>query len=163
MKEPRRSPLWIAGIFGVALLSLLMVGFGWSVIRAGVFEVTVQDAGPAGCDLNLIVPAAFVHTALKIVPDRIFEELRHELDHEIGDHWNMILAAAKELDEIPDGLLVEVSDRDEHVRVSKNNGHYHVEVTDGDDEISVVLPEGFVYRVLREIAPKEARRGSHRI
>ena len=156
MSTQRRSTLWFAGIFGIALLSLLVVGFSWSVIRAGVFEVSVQEGGPEGHDLRLIVPAAFVHAALKIVPDRIFEELRCELDQEIGDHWSMILAAARELDGVPDGLLVEVTDGSERVRVSKEGGHYHVEVTDGDDEVGVVLPAGFLYKVLREIAPRQS-------
>ena len=160
MSFAKRSPLLIAIVLGVAVSSLVLVGLGWSVIRAGVFELSVHEGGPDGANFTLYVPAAFVQVALRLVPDVIFSEIRSELDREIGSHWPLLLAAARELDRCPDCTLVKVESGREFVRVRKEGGSYHVDVTDGDESIRVILPEGFLSKVLREVAPRQARLGS---
>jgi hypothetical protein len=156
----KRSPLLIAIILGVAVSSLVLVGLGWSVIRAGVFEVSVHEGGPDGNDFTLYVPAAFVQAALRLVPDAIFADIRSELDREIGNQWPLLLAAARELDKCPDCTLVRVESGREFVRVRKEGGSYRVDVSDGDESVRVILPEDFLSKVIREVAPKRDQLGS---
>ncbi len=163
MSLAKRSPLMIAVVLGVAISSLVILGATWSVISAGVFEVSVHEAGPDGDGFTLYVPAAFVHTALKLVPNAIFAEIRSELDNEIGNHWPLILAAARELDKCGDLTLVKVESDDELVTIRKEDGRYYIDVSDGDDNISVVLPSGIVSKILKEVAPSKAARRSVKI
>ena len=68
--------------------------------------------------------------------------------------------ALQELAKCPDTVLVEVKDRDEHVRIEKRGGRLLVDVDSHSEEVHVGVPIQTVVSVLKELEVRAARQGN---
>ena len=139
MKTKSRSLFVI--VFVVPLLLLLPVALiGSSVYRAGSIEFSVQEKHPGGCSISGKVPAILVPAALHLAPSCALEEARAEIRCELGDAFEIVRAAARELSRCPDGVLVEVRSACELVTVEKRNGRLEVHVDTPDEVVHAAVP-----------------------
>jgi hypothetical protein len=143
--------LWIT-----LVVCLTVVGaFGFSAFRAGNIEVSVREQGPDGVDLAFTVPAALVQTALAVVPSTAFREMCGDAD--VARWMPAVRAAQRELERLPDCVLVQVTDGDERVQVAKRQGRIVVEVHTEDDDVRVAVPVSTVAMAVRKL--ERATRG----
>ena len=125
-----------------------LVFAGAAAFSEGAVNVRVLEKKPDGTHVRLIVPAALVPLGLEFVPAGNLREASAELKP-----WRpKIQAAVDGLEKCPDGLLVEVIDPDEHVRVAKEGSSLVVDVDDRENVVHLSVPLGTVRRVLRRLA-----------
>jgi hypothetical protein len=67
---------------------------------------------------------------------------------------------AHELGKLPDSVLVEVKDRDQHVIVSTQGGAIKIDVTDQEEQVHVTCPLSTLEDLTREVAEKTSDSGS---
>jgi hypothetical protein len=131
-----------AGVLGTALLGAAALS------SEGFIHFKVHEKRVGGTRVNLIVPAALVPVSLKLVPDHRLagasEQLRLYLP--------IIDAAVPALEDCPDGVLVEVIDENDHVRVKKDGGALVVDVNDPDNVVHVSVPLRAAQSSIHEIA-----------
>lgn len=112
----------------------------------GIVIVDVQEGGSNGAHIVVPVPLGLARLASACVPDQV----RHaECPTEL-EHWapvaDQLVAGLRDQ---PDFTLVEVDERDDHVRVRKEGRWLLVDVASADgDEVHCRLPLRTVSRVL---------------
>ena len=132
---------------GLAFAGALAVG-GAALCSEGFIAVRVHEKQAGGTNLTLVVPAAVVPMALSFVPSRHFKEASANL----RPYLPVIDAAIPALEDCADGVLVEVIDPDEHVRVAKAGSSIVVDVNDSGDIVHVAVPLGAARSSIHEIA-----------
>ncbi|HJT70229.1 MAG TPA: hypothetical protein VJ731_08525 [Terriglobales bacterium] len=137
---------------GVGVLGTALVG-GAAVSSEGFIHVKVHEKQPDGTNVNLIVPAALATTALYFVPARKFDRAPEELRQCLP----IIDAAIPALRQAPDGVLVEVEEPDEHVRITKAGGSVVIDVNDSEDVVHVSVPLRAVQSAVHQIAEAAPR------
>jgi hypothetical protein len=131
------------GLFAaLTTLTLATVGAGAAAVySAGSVAVDVQP--DEGTNLSLGVPAILLHLAIALTPDEVVEDLAQELE----PVWPTVRAAAYELEQAPDFVLLEVRSSDEYVKIEKRRGRLVVVVESDADHVRVAIPLGTVRRV----------------
>lgn len=127
-------------IAAITLVSIpvLLVGL---LLSSSCVIVDVQTA-----DLpHLIVPVPLfaARAALSFAP----EEARHLEVPELAEYLPVARDILAELRDLPDALLVEVDDGDEHVVIEKIDDELSIEVHGPDEDVSVSLP----FEVIAEV------------
>ena len=130
------------GVMGTALLGAAALS------SEGFIHVKVHEKQVGGTRVNLIVPAALVSATLTLVPDHHLAKASEQL----RPYLPVIDAAIPALEACPDGVLVEVIDQADHVRVKKDGGSLVVDVNDPDDVVHVSVPLRVAQSSLHEIA-----------
>lgn len=132
---------------GVGILGTAFVA-GAALSSEGFIAVRVHEKNPDGKNINLFVPAAAVPLTLRFVP----REHLAEASENVRPYLPIIDAAIPALEQAPDGVFVEVVDRDEHVLISKRGGSLVVDVNDRDDVVHVSVPLRAAQSAVHEIA-----------
>jgi hypothetical protein len=132
---------------GVGVLGTAVVA-GAALSSEGFIHVKVHEKGPNGHNINLIVPAAAVPVTLRSLP----REHLAEASENLRPYLAIIDAAIPALEDCPDGVLVEVTDENEHVVVSKSGGSLVIDVNDDDDVVHVSVPLRAAQSSIHEIA-----------
>jgi hypothetical protein len=132
---------------GVGALGTVLVA-GAALSSEGFIHVRVREKRPDGTHLNLIVPAALVPAALHFVP----AEKLGDGSEQLRQCLPIIDAAIPALEDSPDGVLVEVIDPEEHVRISKSWGALVVDVHDQEDDVHVSVPLRAAQSAVHQIA-----------
>jgi len=126
---------------------LVMVGValftGLVAYSEGADMVYVQEKKPEGHRLWVPVPALLLDLGVRFVPE---ERLRDAL-RDLRPWLPAIEAASHELKRCPDGLLVEVKDRTDHVMVSKGGEMLRVDVDSETDTVHVSVPISLIESV----------------
>jgi hypothetical protein len=91
---------------------------------------------PHGARIFVPVPALLVTQGLRFVPQRDLDAACRDLHQWLP----AIKAASHELRREPDGVLVEVRDRAEHVLISKRGDDLVIDVDDPDETVHLSLP-----------------------
>lgn len=126
----------------VALVPLLVAG--WTVTNRSLVLVDVHEAD--GHHLVVPVPLALAQGALFFAP----EEARFVEAPELAHYLPYAERAIDGLREAPDGVLVEVLERDEHVRIGKEGDALRIHVIDGrETRVDVELSFGSAMAVVR--------------
>ena len=135
--------LLLAVVAGVLLVIGTTAAFAaMVVIHDGSIEVEVH--GDDGEDLSLTVPASLVRAALTFAPSVHGTEMDAAMA-EVRPHWPLVRALAKEMEKLPDGVLVEVKGGDGgQVIVAKQDGDLVVRVQDGRERVRVRVPAATV-------------------
>jgi hypothetical protein len=141
----------------VTLACFTVIGAGAAVaavVAAGTVAVHVDDGGPDGGNVHVVVPAALIEAAVGLAPDHLFEEVATELDRAgvLRDGGRSLHAVADALADLPDCVLVEVRDRSTHVRVESRGGKLRVRIDEPDTRVRIDVPIRSVHRVLERIA-----------
>ncbi|MGA7615182.1 MAG: hypothetical protein WBX15_08370 [Thermoanaerobaculia bacterium] len=148
----RAAKTALIAVFAVLILGAVAITAGaWAVYNAvtgpGAMRVHVTDHR-SGDRVAISLPSGIVNTVLRLTP--VWGIDVHDDDVE---QWGPALQAmAAELDRIPDAVLVEVHDGDQHVQISKRNGGLMIDVTSPDEEVHVQLPPETMRIVGRKIA-----------
>jgi hypothetical protein len=132
---------------GLGIVGTLAVA-GVYTFRDGVMRVDVDEHHAGGDHVHLWFPAAAVPMLMSAVPDR---ELA-KASRQAREYMPLARAVAHELGQLPDTTLVEVQDRNEHVRVSTHYGAIQIDVTDPDEDVHVVCPLATIEDVTAQLA-----------
>jgi hypothetical protein len=146
-----RRRKWLLGIvLLVFVLAVGTVGLGAATaIRQGTIQVRVDSGGREGGQFGLAVPAALVDVALLLAPVHLLEQ---EVPvEEIRPYLPVLRELSRQVDTLPDAVLVEVSGPDEHVRIEKRDGRFVVEVVGADERVHVSVPVSTVTRAMRTV------------
>jgi hypothetical protein len=116
-------------------LGVLVVG-GVLVYNEGAVRVDVREKTGDREHIHLIVPAVVLPVAVRLVP----RAKLHDARHEIRPWLPTIKAASEELARCPDGPLVEVDSRREHVRIHKLGNSLFIAVDSDEETVLVSFP-----------------------
>ncbi len=130
------------GILGTAVVT------GAALSSEGFINVKIDEKEADGHHIHMIVPAALVPVGLRFVPRQNLAEAARNL----RANMPLIDAALPALEQCPDGILVEVTDPGEHVRVAKSGSSIVIDVTDPDDTVQVSVPLRAAESAIHEIA-----------
>jgi len=128
-------------IVGVALLT------GLVAYSEGAVIVYVHEKKPEGHRIWVPAPALLVDLGVRFVPE---ERLRDALQ-DLRPWLPAIEAAGHELERSPDGLLVEVKDRTDHVMVSKGGDVLRVDVDSETETVHVSVPISLIESVAERL------------
>lgn len=140
---PKKRILAILFVLWVVPLSVAL-GLGFWVSHAGMIAVNVDEHGPGGSKVHVRVPAAMVLAALPFVPTVVCDEADAKMEQ-----WGPLMRVlCDELDDMGDGVLVEVTSRDENVSIVKKGRHLVIDCDSDGETVHVSLPIGTVSAVL---------------
>jgi hypothetical protein len=117
----------------VVMLSIPILLLGL-VASTGLVVVDVRTAD--GPHIVVPVPLFVARAALGFAP----HEAREVEVPELGEYSDLAGRLVAELRDSPDGVLVEVEDHDEHVLIEKIGDELTIDVSSGDEDVSVRIP-----------------------
>ncbi len=149
-KEMHRKRRPFTRYVAIALLVFLMpvFAFATAVAATGTVTVRIHERGDDGVNLYIPVPALLIDLAVFAAPRLMPEDALAEVRAEIAPFRQELEAIAEELENCPNGVLVEVLTPTEHVRVSKTWRSFEVEVDSDDADVRVSVPARLASRVL---------------
>ena len=156
-ERSRRRKFVLALVICMAILAAvpaaLAVTAATAVVRGGAFTVAVDETGPGGDSVHLVLPTALLHAGLAVAPDRVFREIGREIERSgAGIDLTAWRSIADELEGLPDAVLVEIHDGRSTVRVESVGGRIRVRVDDDQTHVRLDVPARALTRVLDRIA-----------
>jgi hypothetical protein len=125
------------------LLAKAALGFGGTIVlagaytmREGVIRVDVDEFRSGGTHVHMWVPAAAVPMAMHLVPDKHW----HHASEQAREAIPILHVVVKELKRFPDSDFVEVTDRDQHIRIRTHDGKLQIDVDAPDEKVHVLCP-----------------------
>lgn len=137
----------IAGMAGTTLLA------GALVFHEGVITVNVREKRADGDHIRFFVPAMVVSYGMGLAPEK---EIRRATRH-AREFLPAARIGMQELAKCPDTVLVEVRDRDEHVRIEKRGGRLLIDVDSRKEEVRVGVPIQTVVSAIKELETVSVR------
>jgi hypothetical protein len=125
------------------------------VIQDGFVHVSVDESSKDGTHLHLVVPAQLAPLAAHFAPPNRFEGHERELRALLP----ALRMSALELVKLPDSVLVEVRDGDEHVLISKAGDGLSIEEDSPQEHVKVWVPLRAIYDTA-EVLETRAANGS---
>jgi hypothetical protein len=116
-------------------LGLVMVG-GAIVYNEGAVRVDVRERTRDGQHIYLLVPAAVLPVAARLIP----KDKLKDAPREIRPWLPTIQAATKELARCADGPLVQVDSKSEHVKIHKQGRSLFIDVDSEEETVHVSFP-----------------------
>ena len=127
-------------ILALLLIVPVVAALGVTALAYTVGTIQVEVDTPDAY-FSIPIPAGFVRVAMSFIPQGIC----HDMPPEIEQQWDVLQAAALEIERIPDAVLVEVEGRgDEHVRIAKHGDGFEILVRSGDERVRVSFPASTV-------------------
>lgn len=137
----------LLGKIALGMAGVTLAGAGL-LCSEGFVDVNVLQKQPERHHIVVIAPAALAPIAAHFVPARNLRDASAQL-HE----WLPLIDTAVEaLRETNDVVLVEVRERDQHVKVSKSGGSIVVDVDDPNETVHVSAPLRAIGSTVDEIA-----------
>jgi len=130
-------------------LAVLVLGCGLLLAATGVASVRVHEKKAEGACFFVPVPAVALYAGAALVPRMMPAGERARMRSELGDRRQAIVAILEELERSPDGVLVEVEEHGESVRIVKEGRSLEVRVRSADSDVDVSLPAGVVTHLFR--------------
>jgi hypothetical protein len=146
MTKRNRNALIITGII-VVIVGVWAGSIAASFDSAGIIRVDVRSADTGGDHVSVRIPAATVMGVLAFVPNEVFCEATDEC----GEYMPLVRALCDELQDLPDFTLVEVEERNEHVRIRTEGNTLRIDVEDRDEIVHLSIPLGIVEQVAKKI------------
>jgi hypothetical protein len=134
----------------LVLLSLPVLVMGLLASSSCVIVDVKQADGPR---IIVPVPLMIARTALHFAP----REATHIEVPELAEYSDLGKRLVSELRDAPDGILVEVEDRNDHVTIEKVGDELEVEVHDDEDDVSVRVPLALAAQVFESYDGKTLR------
>lgn len=124
------------GLLAVAALAAALL-FGACLAACGVAVVSVvaDDGLTIAAPVPLLIPLA----ALEFVPERVFDEVQTELEHDAGPAILALGDLLASLEGVEDAVLVRVEDGDDLVLVAKERDDLVVRVQEGGSDARVFV------------------------
>jgi hypothetical protein len=111
------------------------------IVQDGFVHVSVDQARKNGTHLHLVVPAELATIAAHFAPPRQFQGHQRELRALLP----ALKLSAAELAKLPDSILVEVRDGQQHVVISKSGDGLSVEEDSPKERVKVWVPLHAIY------------------
>ena len=111
------------------------------IMQNGFVHISVDEAGEHGTHLHLVVPAELGTIAAHFAPPEKFAEHQRELRALLPS----LKLCAQQLAKLPDSVLVEVRDKDEHVLISKAGDGISIEEESPKEHVKVWVPLHAIY------------------
>lgn len=151
MKKSNRM-LW-AILFGVPMLIVLPLALaGSSVLTPGDIDVRVIDKTGGGSSVGIHVPALLVPAAVHLMPQVTVDDIRMEMGPEAEMALELAAAVLGELDNVPDGVFVDIMDRTDIVTIEKRAGKLLIYVDTPEETVKVEVPIRAVRQTLQALA-----------
>lgn len=140
-------------LLGIALMLLIFGAAAsyaaFSAVRhAGMIMVSVDPKEFGQPSIFLPIPAAFVNA----FAGRAITEAAHCAPREVREWTPAIEAALAEIEKHPNVTLVDVQDRDEHVRISMKNRDLVITVDSDEADVLVSVPTSTARNFFRSVA-----------
>ena len=136
------------------LLAKAALGFGGTIVlagaytmREGVIRVDVDEFRSGGTHVHMWVPAAAVPMAMHLVPDKHW----HHASEQAREAIPILHVVVKELKKFPDSDFVEVTDRDQHIRIRTHDGKLLIDVDAPDEKVHVLCPLSTIDEVTTQL------------
>ncbi len=134
------------GIVFSALFLISLTFVGW--VKANGFDRSLRVAvHDSELDLAVRVPVVFVRLGLNVVPDRVLDEVRRELE----PHSAAIEVFLDGIDRCDSAELVRIDGADEYVRITVHQGCLRVDVEGDAESICLEVPLAAVDAVWNRI------------
>lgn len=147
MNSRKRMVLAVSLLVAMLMISTLGMATA-TTFRHGSIRVQISSDHPGGDNINLVVPATLAEAAIALAPVGL---LRDEIPMgEIAPFLPAIPALARELEDLPDAIYVEVSGPNETVRIEKKDGRFIIDVNDRYQTVHVSIPVTTVNRAIRK-------------
>ncbi len=135
----------------LAKVGLIAVGTavagGALISSEGFVHVKVHEKFQGGHNISIVVPATLATTSMHFMPKRHLKEACENMKE-----WGPTAhAAVEQLEKMDDFTLVEVTGKDQHVKVSKEHGSIIVDVNDPENTVYVSTPLRAIEATLKEI------------
>lgn len=147
-----------------ALTMLPMLLVGGVVMNASVLVVSVHEAG--GTSITIPVPLALAQVAMAFAPDDVKYVDIEQADDEVARYWPYLERIVAELGDIPDAVLVEVEDGNDHVIVAKEGDLLRISVDEGKgsgETVRVNVPLAMVSAMLEAYDEETGRLRTSRL
>ena len=143
----KRVAIGLFVAWGVLVLATAAVA-GAFLIHDGIMTVSVREKQSGGARFVVPVPGSAFRLATFVaenaIPARDRIRFRRDMARQLGDLQPTLAAMARELENCPDAVLVDVHDRGDHVTIEKRGGTLHIHVDDSDAEVRVSVPASMV-------------------
>jgi len=120
--------------FGTSVAFVALTGA--FVGSMGAVRVEVKSKEPGGEHVRIIAPAVLLPLGAMLVPKAKIQEAAHDLQPWLPT----VRAAAEELLRCPDGPLVQVDNRHEHVKIAKVGDALVIDVDDTGETVHIAVP-----------------------
>ena len=150
MSRGAKIVVGIAAGFAILLLGsgLLVAG---TVAATGLVTVNVHDKAE-GTHIYLPVPAALVYLGLDLFPLLADDNDIAEMRRDMGEWGPFVSATLEGLADCPDGVLVDIRDHDETVRIVKEGNSFEIRVRSNSDSVDISVPARLFSKVARFVA-----------
>lgn len=141
---------------------VVLVGFLLVVgVAAGAVAHSLRDQGRIlvrvegdGDQISIDIPSAMVTTAVQFAPSIVWDGIDDHVSHDVRPYIQIAQVALREMQELPDVVLVTVRDDDESVRIEKRDGSLVIMVNNDHERVFVSIPMGTVETLVRSIDRK---------
>lgn len=141
-----------------AIMGCTVLGVAALAYSGGVVDVQVDEKRPNGQHIHLPLPALGAVAVVEMVPSRHFAHGTRDFEQ----FAPVIHAVAKELENCPDTVLVEVQDDHETVHIAKDGNYLVIDVDNRQEKVHVSFPIRMMATVLDVVANK-AHRANERV
>lgn len=119
--------------------------------REGTLRVDVDEQRGDGTHIHFWAPAAVVPMALHFIPDN---KLQHVCEH-TEKFAPLAHIAAQELRRYPNTTFVEVTDGNQHVKVSTVGTKIQIDVDSPDENVHVAVPLRMIDDVITQLQERQ--------
>jgi len=123
------------GFFLMGLMATVALAAGILFYFTGIFVVDVTDK-VSNHRIYAPVPMLLVRGALRVLPVKS----KMHVPAKVSEHRELILAAARTLEDCPDGTFVEVESRRDNVSVKKEGRNLYIDVSSPREEVHLQIP-----------------------
>ena len=127
---------------------LLVAG---TIAATGLVTVNVHDKTD-GTHVFLPVPAVALYLGLDLLPLVMDDADLADMRRDLGDWGPFVAATLEGLADCPDGVLVDVRDRDEAVRIVKEGRSFEIHVRSRDESVDISVPARVFSKAARFVA-----------
>lgn len=132
-------------------LAFLVLGCGLLLAATGIESVRVQEKKADGARFFIPVPAVALYAGAALLPRVMPAAERARMREELGGRRQAIVEILEELERCPDGVLVDVEEHGETVRIVKEGRSLAVRVRSADADVDVSLPAGAVTHLFQAL------------
>jgi hypothetical protein len=126
----------------LAMGFLVVTGMGTAYLcQDGFVRVQVEESRSGGKNLHLILPAELGPLAAHLVP---LDHMRHA-ERDLRSALPALHITAAELAKLPDTLLIEVRNNEDHVRISKSGEGLDIDSESPGEHVHVWVPLRAIY------------------
>ena len=146
--SPKRRPYFRYLTIALLICCLPFFALGATIAATGTVMVDIEEAGPDGVSLWIPVPVLLFDLAVFAAPMLMPEDALDEARAEIEPFLPALQEFAETLEDCPNGTLVEVEGKTEHVRIGKEGRRLTIRVDSPDADINISVPVRILGRSL---------------